>query len=158
MNNLTLEEKATNYETFRHIERVRNLLNKCVNDLLSRGELHDQTKLDHPEVQLFTEYTPKLAKSTYGSEEYNEFKNAMRSALQHHYAHNSHHPEHWKNGINDMSLLDMVELLCDWKAASERHNDGNIRKSIEINVDRFGISPQLTKILENTADILFGKS
>jgi hypothetical protein len=33
--------------------------------------------------------------------------------------------------------------------------DGNIRKSIEINADRFGLSPQMVTILENTADILF---
>ena len=158
LNNLSQEEKATNYDTFRHIERVRNLLNVCVQDLLRRGERHDQTKLENPEVALFTEFTPKLALSTYGSQEYNGFKEAMKPALQHHYANNSHHPEHWKNGVNDMSLLDIVEMLCDWKAASERHNDGNIRKSIEINADRFGMSPQLTKIFENTADILFGKS
>lgn len=158
MDNLTTEEKATNYDTFRHIERVRNLLNICVQSLLRRGEMHDQTKLEKPEVELFTKYTPMLASCTYGSDEYNGFRNAMKPALQHHYANNSHHPEHWKNGINDMSLLDMVEMLCDWKAASERHNDGNIRKSIEINADRFGMSPQLTKIFENTADILFGKS
>jgi hypothetical protein len=54
-----------------------------------------------------------------------------------------------------MNLIDLVEMLCDWKAASERHNDGNIRKSIEINASRFTISPQLVKILENTADLLF---
>jgi hypothetical protein len=122
---------------------------------MKRGELHDQTKLEHPEVELFTEFTPKLANSTYGSKEYEEFKVSMGPALQHHYANNRHHPEHHKNGINDMNLLDVVEMLCDWKASSERHNDGNIRKSIEINANRFNMSPQLTKILENTADILF---
>jgi len=152
---LTLEEKATNNDTFRHIERVRNLLNTCIIDLMKRGELHDQTKLEHPEVQLFTEFTPKLANSTYGSKEYEGFKVSMSPALQHHYANNRHHPEHHKNGINDMNLLDIVEMLCDWKAASERHNDGNIRKSIEINANRFNMSPQLTQIIENTADILF---
>lgn len=36
---LTEAEKATNYDTFRHIERVRNLLNVCVFDLLSRGKI-----------------------------------------------------------------------------------------------------------------------
>lgn len=152
---LTTEQKATNYDTFRHIERVRNLLNACVVDLLHRAEKHDQTKLESPEVEAFTEYTPKLANSTYGSEEYKGFLAAIKPALDHHYAHNSHHPEHYKNGVNDMNLLDIVEMLCDWKAASERHNDGNIRRSIEINAIRFGLSPQLVKILENTADILF---
>ena len=40
--------------------------------------------------------------------------------------------------------------------ASERHNNGNIRKSITINAARFKMSPQLVKILENTADLMFG--
>ncbi len=55
-----------------------------------------------------------------------------------------------------MNLIDLVEMLCDWKAASMRHHDGNIRRSIEINGDRFGLSPQLVRILENTADLLDG--
>ena len=67
---LTLEEKACNYDTFRHIERVRNLLDEFILELLSRGRLHDQSKLRHPEVEMFTEYTPKLAECTYGSPEY----------------------------------------------------------------------------------------
>ena len=150
---LTTEDKATNYDTFRHIERVRNLLNQCVTDLMRRGELHDQTKLDSPEVEAFTQYTPKLAGCTYGSDEYKGYLAAIKPSLDHHYAHNRHPPEHHKNGVNDMNLLDIVEMLCDWKAASERHNDGNIRKSIEINATRVGMSPQLVTIMENTADL-----
>ena len=65
-----------------------------------------------------------------------------------------HHPECHKNGINDMNLLDLIEMFCDWKAASERHNDGNIRKSIEINGKRFNMSDQLVKIFENSVEIL----
>ena len=155
MSDLSLEEQATNYHTFRHIERVRNLLNSCVAELLKRGELHDQTKLERPEVEAFTEHTSKLASSTYDSEEYNQRKKEMKAALDHHYANNRHHPEHFKNGVDDMNLLDILEMICDWKAASERHTDGNIRKSIESNANRFNLSPQLVKILENTADLLF---
>jgi len=152
---LTLEQKATNNDTWGHIDRVRTLLNTCVRELLDRGEAHDQSKLDTPEVEAFTEYTPKLAGSTYGSDEYTAFRKAMSPALEHHYANNRHHPEHHKDGVDDMNLVDILEMLCDWKAASERHNNGNIRKSIEINADRFGLSPQLVRILENTADLLF---
>jgi hypothetical protein len=155
---LTESQKATNYDTFRHIERVRNLLNVCVKDLLHRGELHDQSKLDSPEVEYFAEYTSKLASCTYGSPEYEANKKAIKPALDHHYAHNRHHPEHFKHGVDDMNLLDIVEMLCDWKASSERHNDGNIRKSIEHNANRFNMSPQLVKILENTANLLFGNN
>lgn len=341
---LSQKEKATNNDTFRHIERVRNLLNRCISELLKRGEKHDQSKLEEPEVELFTEYTPKLAKCTYGSDEYKHFLEELKPALEHHYSNNRHHPEYshyhetWKsidgyeklyevsdlgrvrscdkiikretqgnfhkdgkirkphitpkgyarislskdgqqrhyfihtlvakafipnvedktqinhkNGnkldnrvnnlewvtpsenllhaydtglresnvkyvvhcheldittfgtermakelrkcgydkasssaiysciaydknhthldltftsyniddyqwmdspIENMNLIDVLEMLCDWKAASERHNDGNIKKSIEINANRFGLSPQLVKILENTINII----
>ena len=53
-----------------------------------------------------------------------------------------------------MTLVDIVEMLCDWKAASLRHNDGNLLKSIEINANRFGYDDQLKQILINTAKIL----
>lgn len=151
---LTLEEKATNYDTFRHIERVRNLINYMIKELLSRGELHDQSKLSSPEVKLFSLVTGKLSKTTYGSPEYNEFLKELGPALDHHYANNRHHPQFFKNGIEDMTLIDLIEMFCDWKAASERHNDGNINKSIEHNAGRFNMSSQLVKIFENTAKIL----
>jgi hypothetical protein len=336
-NGLTLEERATNFETMKHIHMVQHFLHRVVHDLLERAEKHDLSKLEQPEVGLFTEYTPKLAGVTYGSEEYEEFRKKMGDALAHHYAYNRHHPEYrrrdeewrpvvdfeghyevsnygdvrsitrkverrgltgslvkegqllhqyltpkgycrlqlqaegksrnvfvhvlvarafipnpdnkpevnhedgvktnnhvsnltwmttsenlqhayeaelkcanvkyvvtcedldittfgctkmvaelrkrgyekasaggiwrcinhggkhldleftgtrfepWMNSpVNDMNLLDVVEMLCDWKAASMRHNDGNIHKSIELNADRFRLSPQLVKILENT--------
>lgn len=152
---LTKEQKATNHETWKHIHRVTTLLHKVARELMDRSEQHDQSKLEDPEVAAFTEFTPKLATCTYGSEEYNTFLKDMKPALEHHYGQNRHHPEHFKNGVEDMNLVDFIEMLCDWKAASERHNDGNIRKSIELNANRFNISPQMVKILENTADLLF---
>jgi Family of unknown function (DUF5662) len=148
---MTEVEKATNYDTMRHIERVRNLIGEFVVQLLNRAELHDQSKLEEPELSLFVEMTPKLAACTYDSPEYKGFLAQLKPALDHHYARNRHHPEHHKNGINDMTLVDLVEMLCDWKAASERHNDGNINTSIEKNTERFNLSPQLVRILENTA-------
>lgn len=151
---LTVEEQATNFETMRHIERVRNLLNLFVRELLNRGEAHDQSKLEPPEVSLFTIYTAKLSSVTYGSPEYAAFLRELKPALDHHYAKNRHHPEHHKNGVEDMTLIDLLEMFADWKAASERHHDGNILKSIEKNADRFRLSPQLVRILENTARII----
>lgn len=158
MNNdqLSLEEKATNCETMKHIRLVGRLLHLVATELLRRADVHDQSKLERPEVEMFTKFTAKLATSAYGSEEYNNFRKSMGPALAHHYANNDHHPEHFKGGIDDMNLVQLVEMLCDWKASSTRHNDGNIRKSIEINADRFGMSPQLVRILENTASLFDG--
>jgi len=49
-----------------------------------------------------------------------------------------------------MSLLDLVEMVADWKAASERTKQGSIAQSLAHNIKRFGIDEQLASILENT--------
>ncbi len=150
---LTLEERATNAETLAHIQQVQHCLNIVVRQLLERGELHDRTKLEPPEVVAFTEHTPHLAALTFGSPEYYAQLKQFQPALDHHYANNRHHPQHFKNGIDDMNLVDLIEMFCDWNASSKRHNDGNLHKSIEINAGRFGINPQLARILENSVGL-----
>jgi len=147
---LSLEEKATNDETWKHIHVIRRLISGAQLELSQRALEHDQSKLSAPEVDTFTEFTPKLKDSTYGSEEYQGFLKAMKPALDNHYAMNRHHPEFFENGINDMNLIDLLEMIIDWKAASMRHDNGDINRSIEINTERFNLSPQLVKILQNT--------
>lgn len=142
------------YKTMRHIETVRNYLNMVIREFLARQELHDQTKLEEPEAQYLEEYTEKLRGITYGSEEYKKQMAAMQPGIDHHYKYNSHHPEHYPEGINGMNLFDLMEMICDWKAATLRHNDGDIRRSLEINKQRYNIDAQLFKILENTVDFI----
>lgn len=137
-------------ETLAHIRTVRGFLKRAAADLLRRSREHDLSKLSDPEKAVFDEYTPKLKGSTYGSDEYKAFLAAMKPALDHHYAHNPHHPEHFPDGVRGMSLLDVLEMLCDWKAATLRHADGDILKSVEINQKRFGYSDELKRIILNT--------
>lgn len=137
-------------EAMKHIHRVRELLFLMIRELDDRARNHDQSKLESPEKEIFGEYTPELAKVEYGSDEYKALLEKVKPAIEHHYANNRHHTEYHKNGINDMTLIDLVEMLVDWKAATERLKNGNIRKSIEINAQRYNIDPQLTKIFENT--------
>lgn len=138
-------------DTLLHIKRVAQLLTEAASELIRRANIHDNSKLQSPEKELFDEFTPKLKDCTYGSPEYKQFLSELQVALSHHYEHNSHHPEHYRNGINGFDLFDLIEMFFDWKAATERHNDGNIHKSIEINKERFGINEQLASILKNTA-------
>lgn len=141
-------------ETQKHIEKVRHYIRLLTDKLTSRGVNHDKLKLESPEVEIFAEYTPLLAKTTYGSDEYKDALAGMKPALDHHYANSRHHPEHFVNGINDMNLVDIVEMLCDWKAASERQMNGNLLHSIEMNAKRFEYGEQLKQILMNTAKLL----
>lgn len=97
-----------------------------------------------------------IAKTVYATPEYQEHLAAMKPALDHHYAQSRHHPEHFDDGILGMNLVDLCEMFCDWKAATERQNDGNLLKSIQINAQRFGYDDQLKRIFLNTAEF-FGE-
>lgn len=138
-------------ETRKHKARVIELLSLFVVELLKRANEHDSTKLESPEREAFEANTANLNGLTFGTPEYEQQKRELLGdALAHHYARNRHHPEHFEHGVDDMNLIDLVEFLADCKAASERHNDGNIMKSIEELAEKQGISPQLKKILKNT--------
>lgn len=141
-------------DTLKHIKRVSQLMTEAASELIRRANVHDNSKLESPEKELFDEFTPKLKDSTYGSDEYKEFLKGLKVALDSHYSKNSHHPEFYSNGVNGMDLFDLLEMFLDWLAATERHSDGNIYKSIIINKNRFGLSDQVVNILNNTAEKL----
>jgi len=138
-------------DTLRHSRRVDELLLQLVVSVQQRITRHDASKLEDPEKAIFDEYSPKLKTSTYGSDEYKGFLAEMKVALDHHYANNRHHPEHFEAGVAGMTLVDLIEMLADWKAASERQADGDLAVSLGIQKARFGLSDQLASILENTA-------
>jgi hypothetical protein len=139
-------------ENLQHSRRVDELLLQLIAALQARITQHDLSKLEEPEKSIFDEYTPKLKDSTYGSEEYWGYLKEMQVALDHHYANNRHHPEHFANGVNGMTLIDVVEMFCDWKAATERHEDGDLERSLEIQRKRFMLSNQFVDVLRNTAN------
>ena len=145
-----MDEDEVKDATRKHILDVNEILGFVIKQLVMRGVQHDHSKLEDEELPIFVKYTPKLRDTTYGSDEYKTFLKEMKPALDHHYAENRHHPEHFENGIDDMNLIDIIEMLCDWWAATRRHADGDIHKSININTGRFSLFPQLAKILENT--------
>ena len=197
MNDLTQAEQATNAITWEHINLVMKLLASAQIELMRRQFTHDRSKLISPEVDVFTEYTPKLRESTYGSEEYKQMLTEMKPALDNHYASNRHHPEFFPTNepsqiiashiimakhalqynqvlpddvfgyealiayleqkqaehvasINNMNLFDLLEMFIDWCAASQRHDDGDLNRSIEVSIQRFSISPQIAQIFKNT--------
>ena len=139
-------------DTLRHSRRVDELLLQMIVSIQERLTRHDKSKLEDPEKAIFDEYSPKLAQTEYGSEEYKQQLKEMQVALDHHYAHNRHHPEHFgEAGVWGMTLVDVVEMLADWKAASERGKNGDLGKSLPIQRQRFELDSQLYLILSNTA-------
>ena len=142
-----------------HIAVVKRRLGQVIQFLEIRACEHDASKLESPEAEMFQAVTENLSGLTYGSPEYEAQRQEMLGmALKHHYEHNRHHPEHFEDGVNGMNLIDLVEMFCDWLAATERHADGNIYKSIDSTAERLAkdgmpLDPQVVCLLRNTAKL-----
>jgi len=135
--------------TTKHIEKVQSYCAAFAADILHRGAIHDLSKLQEPEkahLDRMEYITKTYGNAPYGSYEYKSRLKTLKGFTEHHYRSNSHHPEHYANGIEEMSLLDIVEMLQDWKAASERNGDSAIM--LTACVRRFHIVPQLENILK----------
>lgn len=145
-----MEKYDSKNDTIKHKERIKELIMIVCKELIKRSIKHDDSKLEDFEKKYFDKYTPVLKKLSYGKEDYKKSLEKLSVALKHHYKNNSHHPEHYKNGIDDMDLFDVFEMLMDWKASSERHEDGDIKESLKINKKRFNMANQLYNVLLNT--------
>lgn len=154
----TIKYKLVDYDstvdTQNHIDRVKQLMLQFCTIMLERADNHDKSKLETIEKPYFDEFTPLLSASKYGTPEYMKMLDDLQVALNHHYKTNSHHPQYHENGIDGMTLFDVVEMFFDWKSSSERHDDGDIYFSIKSNKDRFKMSDQLINIFNNTAKSL----
>lgn len=122
-------------------------------EVMARGNLHDLSKYESEEFPIYAGMMDEFEKYPYGTEGHAKAKAAIKPAVDHHYQHNRHHPEHFENGIEGMNLVDLLEMICDWKSATLNHPDrpGNLTKSIELATEKYNISPQLAQILYNTA-------
>lgn len=136
-----------------HIAKVEGYLSLCADLLRIRAITHDASKLEEPELSGYAGLSDALKGLEYGTPEYRAAFEPFKEVIKHHYAANDHHPEYHADGVNAMNLLQIIEMLCDWRAASQRSN-GNFEDSITVSCKRFGIDAQLESILRNTASHL----
>jgi hypothetical protein len=145
-------------DTQKHIDRVGDFMDEAIANLIRRAQEHDASKLVEPELPYFDAATERLATLVYGSPEYKASLADLKPALKHHFANNDHHPEHYYDGVRGMSLMALIEMLCDWRAASERTKQrtddpekvATFESGLEYNFERFGITGDLAEVLRNT--------
>lgn len=117
--------------------------------LIYRAIIHDYSKFLPSEAPGYADAFPNKL-MVYGSPEYKAECERIKPTIDSHYKRNAHHPQHYPNGIDGMSLLDVIEMFCDWKAAIRKNKNGSMDKSLELNKDRFKISDQLDSIFRNS--------
>jgi hypothetical protein len=161
-NKMTTEEIEFENETRKHQQRVAYFMSLLARKIIKRANTHDASKLQSPERELFCKTTAKLKGLTYGSDEYKKSLEELGPALSHHYSYNGHHPEYFRLNcyetvhgmVGAMDIVDLLEMICDWLAATDRHADGDISKSIQINRKRFNFSDDVVGILEQTVGLV----
>jgi len=144
-----MDKYDSKLETLLQIKRLNELLNKAAIELLDRAIVHDKSKLEQPEKDLYDRLTPLLKKVPSNSDKYKDLSKQYKIAIDHHYKNNRHHPEHYKNGVDDMTLFDVIEMAMDWLVdVGDSPND--IFKLLKENKEKYNLSEQLGSILENT--------
>lgn len=148
---MTIQDAKEFSSIYHHKFIVLQFLNAIVQELIQRGQNHDQSKFEEDEFPYLVAVLEDMTKYPFGTPEHDAMRLKHQRVFAVHHSKNRHHPEHFANGIEDMDLMDIIEMLVDWKAASLREKDGSIEKSIKLGAEKYNIHPQLVKILVNTA-------
>ncbi|TWT92075.1 DUF5662 family protein [Stieleria varia] len=112
--------------TREHIERVRRCLRVMASvtdfsdDLEERARTHDASKFGPDERDAYIWLTEFHRCRVSGEPfEYPEgMEQRVRAAVDHHVSTNRHHPE-FHSDPNNMTDVDLIEMVCDWTAMSQ---------------------------------------
>jgi hypothetical protein len=94
--------------------------------LIKRAQSHDLSKYKTSERLAYTWMTWMYYCKNHGiAFEYpTGVEKIVQQGWQHHITHNAHHPEA-HDDPNNMSNLDIVEMVCDWTAISQENDSDN---------------------------------
>lgn len=122
--------------TKEHIERVRRCLfvmaeaTDYTEDLKERAGAHDESKFEPEELVPYIWLT-EFHRCRRSGEPFT-YPDGMlarvQAAIDHHMSVNRHHPD-FHADPNDMSDVDLIEMVCDWTAMSQEfdQNGGSAR-------------------------------
>ncbi len=111
--------------TREHIARVQRCLaliaetTAHADELVARGEVHDASKFG-PEERIPYIWLTESHRCRHCGELFTYpvgMEAQVEMAIQHHMRFNRHHPEHHTDP-NDMTDVDLIEMVCDWTAMS----------------------------------------
>jgi len=141
-------------DTLQHKRAVARFLRYIISDLYDRAITHDDTKFSDEEYDLYAQVVPRLKEVPFGSDEYKAIVRELDPGIEHHVKSSRHHVQYHKRGIEGMHLVDLLEMVVDWKAASMRPPANDVKESLPWNFGRFKIEPQLAAVIRNTIDFL----
>lgn len=123
--------------TSEHIERVRRCLELMAaatvyaDELIARAKVHDASKFGSDERIPYIWITEfhRCRHSGTPFDYPRGMEGQVNLAIAHHMRTNRHHPEYHADP-NDMSDVDLIEMICDWTAMSQEFGqDGGSARS-----------------------------
>ena len=127
-------------------------IQRITDELFGRAIKHDIDKLKEENFEVFYLAQKNFANVKFCSDGHKKAMESLKPAIDEHYKVAEHHPQHHENGVNGMTLIDMLEMLVDWKSANVAYcNGGTFIESMKSNKERFNIDDQLFSVLVNTA-------
>ena len=115
--------------TKEHIERVGKCLAVMASvtehgdELLQRARLHDASKFG-PQERVPYIWLTEFHRCRRSGEPFTYpegMEERVRVAIRHHMTTNRHHPDYHADP-NDMTDVDLIEMVCDWTAMSQEFN------------------------------------
>jgi hypothetical protein len=112
--------------TEEHIDRVRRCLavmatvTRYADELNERALIHDASKYG-PNERIPYIWLTEFHRCRCAGEPFtypDGMEDRVRAAIDHHVTTNRHHPD-FHSDPNDMTDVDMIEMVCDWTAMSQ---------------------------------------
>lgn len=128
-------------EILRHNGIVSHLLRQLARKLEERADLHDNSKFNWDELEGFIEFKALARVHPFGTEAYYQAQEKYKPAIDLHMSRNPHHPEYYGGDLNKMSLIDFMEMICDWTGATITYARLNFEEGLEVQKQEFDIQP-----------------
>jgi hypothetical protein len=136
-----------------HKEKVGKNLLKIQTEIGRRMYSHDNDKIANDTIfEVYEQYNSKLRNEKYDSPEFLKYAKIMRPAVQLHTSKNRHHFYDKSNQIKneEVDLIDLIEVLCDWIGATERNPNIDFKEALEYNFEKYNIPKEWRIIMLNT--------
>ena len=137
-----------------HKTAVEISMNKLAKRIRIRGSRHDNSAMSGLEHAIGSMYSKHKLPTHWISDPttLGNYPKDIQSAIKSHYENNDHHPEHFENGMYDMNIIQLTEMICDvFETLRENGvSQSDVHHHIEHMCNNYNIAEPLSSIIKNT--------
>ena len=119
-------------------------------ELAKRCLVHDNSKLEDDEIELFSRIPSDDMECTKPHKALND---EDKKLITLHWSRNSHHPEFY-NDYHEMSEIDVIEMCCDWHSRTVQFGTELIPYLLDVQRKRFGFDDDFFEKILNYCTII----